>query len=242
LIIEEKTTPKILIIDIETKPLLAYIWRLFDEVNSVDRVVDTGGLLCFAAKWLDTKEKIFYSEWEHGRDVMVRAAHKLLSEADAVITYNGDKFDIPKLLAEFAALGLLAPPPITSIDVYKTVRTMSFVSRKLDFVAQALGCGRKVEHDGFSLWTDAMAGKAKAQKKMRKYNIGDVTLLEKVYLKLRPYIKNHPHMSTIKSHECGACGSKHTQSRGWRRTKSFRIQRLHCQDCGGWRDGKRQKV
>jgi hypothetical protein len=237
-----KPAPKILILDIETKPLLAYIWRLFDEVRSTDALASTGGLLCFAAKWLGSNEKFFYSEWEHGREVMVRAAHALLSEADAVITYNGDKFDIPKLMAEFAILGMVAPPPITSIDVYKTARIMGFVSKKLDFVAQALGVGRKVAHEGLGLWIKVMEGKKKAQKTMRKYNIGDVTLLEKVYMRLRPFIKTHPHMSTIKSNECAACGSKHSHSRGWRRTRAMRIQRIQCQDCGSWFDGKRVKV
>lgn len=242
MIIEEKKLPKILVLDIETKPLVAYIWRLFDEVKSTDALISTGGLLCFAAKWLGSNEKFFYSEWEHGREVMVRAAHALLSEADAVITYNGDKFDLPKLAAEFATIGMGPPPPLTSIDVYKTARTMGFVSRKLDFVAQALGCGRKVEHEGLGLWIKVLEGKAKAQKRMRKYNIGDITLLEKVYLKLRSHIKNHPHMGFTPKRECGACGSSKVHVSKWRRTKAMRIQQLHCQDCGSYFDGIRQKV
>jgi DNA polymerase elongation subunit (family B)/endogenous inhibitor of DNA gyrase (YacG/DUF329 family) len=239
---EEIKTPKILVIDIETKPVLAYVWRLFDEVNSLDKIVDAGGMLCFAARWLGSKENIFYSEWEHGRDVMVRAAHALLSEADAVVTYNGDKFDLPKLQAEFATLGMLAPPPLTSIDVYKTARLMGFLSKKLDYVGQALGVGKKVKHDGMSLWTGCMEGKAKDRKKMRKYNIGDVDLLEKVYLRLRPYIKNHPHMGFTPKRQCGACGSSKVQSRGFRRTKAFRIQRIQCIDCGSWTDGSKAKA
>lgn len=240
--LEEKKAPRILLLDIETKPLIVYAWRMYEELNSLEKVIDTGGLLCFAAKWLGEKEKHFYSEWEHGRDVMVKAAHKLLSEADAVVTYNGEKFDLPKLQAEFVMVGTGTPPPLTSIDVYKTTKTMGFVSKKLDFVAKALGCGQKVEHEGMALWHKVLQGNSKARKKMKKYNIGDVTLLEKVYLKIRPFIKNHPHMGFTPKRECGACGSSKMQSRGFRRTRAMRIQRLHCQECGSWMDGLKQKV
>ena len=38
------------------------------------------------------------------------------------------------------------------------------------------------------------------------------------------------------------CGSNRMQSRGHRRTKTFKIQRLQCRDCGSWQSGKRTKV
>ncbi len=103
---DSRPAPKILLLDIETKPIIAYAWAMYDEINSIKNIIDTGGLLCFAAKWLGTNKKYFFSEWEHGLEAMVIAVHELLSEADAVITYNGDKFDLPKLEAEFAKLGL----------------------------------------------------------------------------------------------------------------------------------------
>lgn len=242
MIIEEKLLPKLLVLDIETKPILAYAWRMFDEIRSLDQVVDTGGLLCFAAKWLGSSEKIFYSEWEHGRARMLKAIHALISEADAVITYNGDKFDLPKLQAEFATDAMDCPPPTTSIDVYKTTKTMGFLSKKLDFVAQALGVGKKVEHEGLTLWLRVLAGDKDARVKMKEYNIGDIDLLEGVYLRVRSYIKNHPHMGFTPKRECGACGSARVHVSKWRRTKAMRIQQLHCQDCGSYFDGIRQKV
>jgi hypothetical protein len=239
---ETKASPKILVIDIEYKPILAYAWRMFDEIRTIEQIADVGGMLCFAAKWLGKKEKFFYSEWEHGREGMAKAAHALLSEADAVITYNGDKFDLPKLTLEFVTVGLGPPPPLTSIDVYKTTKQMGFLSKKLDFVAQALGCGKKVEHTGLSLWLDCMAGKKKAKRLMKKYNIGDIDILERVYFKVRPFIKNHPHMGFVPKRECGACGSSKVHVSKYRRTKAMRIQQLHCQDCGSYFDGMKQKV
>jgi transposase-like protein len=91
------------------------------------------------------------------------------------------------------------------------------------------------------LWTKVLDGDVKAMARMEKYCRGDTNLTEKLYIKLRPYILNHPHMGLVKS-ECGACGSNATQSRGYRRTKMFKIQRLQCQSCGSWFDGTRSKV
>jgi uncharacterized protein YprB with RNaseH-like and TPR domain len=171
---------------------------------------------------------------------MVEAAHKLFSEADAIITYNGDRFDIPKLQGEFLQAGLPPPPPVTSIDVYKAVKKLGLLSNKLAFVGPLLTGDEKLKHEGMELWTRVMAGCPKAQRKMQRYCSQDVRLLERVYERVKPYIPNHPHMGRAKAHECGACGSKNMQSRGYRRTKASRIQNLQCQDCGSWQSGKKE--
>lgn len=233
--------PKILVLDIETRPAVAYVWRTFKENIGYEQILDPGGMICFAAKWVGLPEVYFYSEWGEGRPGMVRAAHALISEADAVITYNGDKFDLPKLNGEFILQGLNAPPAITSIDVVKSVRKLGFLMNRLAFIGPLLRVGEKVKHEGFELWSKVIKGDEKARNRMKKYNIQDVVLLEKLYKKIRPYIHNHPHMGTAKR-ECGACGSNKMQSRGYRRTKAFKVQRLQCVSCGSWQDGKREKV
>ena len=236
-----KINRKILVVDVETRPATAYVWRTFKENIGYEQVIDPGGIICWAAKWLDEPELTFRSEWAHGRAEMVRKIHEMLCEADAVITYNGDKFDLPKLNGEFLLDGLPPVPPITSIDVLKTIRKFGFLMNRLAFIGPLLRVGGKVKHEGFELWTKVMNGDEKARAKMEKYNVQDVVLLEKLYKKIRPYIKNHPHLGVDK-HECGACGSKKTQSRGYRRTKTFKIQRIQCQKCGAWSDGVRTKV
>jgi len=233
---------KILTIDIETKPTTAFVWRAFKENISPDQVIDGGGIMCFGAKWLGSNEKIFYSEWEHGHQAMIEAAHKLLSEADAVVTFNGDRFDLPKLTGEFVLAGLDPVPPLTSIDTIKTVKKLGLFMNRLAFVGPYLNIGKKVKHEGFDLWIKVMAGDERAQARMKRYCVQDVALTEKLYKKLRPFIKNHPHLGNTLSTACGACGSHKVQSRGYRRTKSFRIQRIHCQSCGSWHDGKREKI
>jgi RNase_H superfamily len=232
---------KILVLDIETRPAKAYIWRCFDENIGHEQILDPGGIICFAAKWVGNPEVFFYSSWTHTHEQMVKAAHDLLSDADALITYNGDKFDLPKLNGEFLRAGLSPPIPYSSIDLLKHVRKLGFLLNRLAFIAPFLGVGSKLKHQGFSLWVKVMEGDTKAQHKMEKYNKQDVLITERLYLKIRPFIKNHPHLG-LEARSCGACGSNKVHSRGWRRTKTFRIQSLQCQSCGSWQEGKREKV
>lgn len=234
---------RVLVLDIETKPAQAYVWRAYGEQNiGVEQIIDAGAIICVGLKWLGDRETHLYSEWEHGKDEMLRAVHAAMSDADAVITYNGEKFDLPKLQGEFLLAGLGPTPPVTSIDVVKAVRKFGYFVNRLAFIGPFLGVGAKIKHEGFDLWVKVMEGNVPAQRRMARYCKQDVKLLEKLYLKVRPFIKDHPHMGNTKGHECGACGSKQVQSRGYRRTKAFRIQRLQCQTCGSWQDGKREKV
>lgn len=231
---------KILVLDIETKPATAYVWRAYDENIGYEQVLDPGGMICWAAKWVDEPEVFFAAEWTHARGEMVRGIHKLLDEADAVVTYNGDKFDLPKLNGEFVLEGLPPTAPVASIDVVKTVRKFGFLMNRLAYIGPLLKVGQKVKHEGFELWAKVIAGDEKAQLKMERYNRQDVILLEKLYKKIRPFIKNHPRL-----HEgdgCPACNSKKTQKRGWRPTRTFRIRRNQCTNCGHWFETERVKI
>lgn len=238
----KKLDAKILVIDMETKPALAYVWGLFDQNIGLSQLVAPSAPICFAAKFVGEKEMHFHSDWDDGHDVMIQKAHDLISLADAVVTYNGDSFDLKKFRGEFILAGLTPPPPITSIDLLKSVKKLGLQSGKLAYVGPLLGIGGKVKTEGFDLWAKVMDGDLGAQKRMKKYCIGDVTLTEALYNVMRPYVVNHPHLKDTPGTACGACGSSKLQSRGWRRTKSFKIQRLHCQSCGSWSDGVRKKV
>lgn len=233
---------KILLLDIETAPTVAYVWRMYDENIGVEQIIKPTRITCWSAKWVGQSGVMFASEWTHSREHMLKMILNLLAESDAVITYNGDKFDLPKLMGEFAVAGLGSPGPLTSIDLYKTVRKLGFQSSKLQFAAPHLGIGEKVANEGFRLWRGIEEGDPDARRKMERYNKQDTRLLEKLYKTLRPFVKNHPYLGEGKASECPACGSHKVQKRGQRRTKSFFIERLHCQACGTWSDGRRRKA
>src|SRR5689334_1617862 len=100
---------RILLLDIETAPNLAYVWRLWKENIGVDQITNSGYVLCWTAKWLGEKAVEFESIPASGAKRMMRRLHKLLEEADAVITYNGIDFDLPTVNEEFVQLGMKPP-------------------------------------------------------------------------------------------------------------------------------------
>lgn len=239
----DKNKRKILVIDLEWKPALAYVWRMWKQNIQPDMLVDHGGMLCFCAHWVGSKEYMFYSEWEHGRLGMAEAAKHLITEADAVVHYNGDKFDLPKITGEIVLAGLSPPPKPASIDLLKTVKGFGFNMNRLGYIGPLLGIDNKLEHEGFALWKKVMDGDAKAQKKMEKYNIQDVKITTRLYKRILPFIRNHPHLqATDDGQQCPNCGSNHSQKRGFRNTRMYRIQRNQCTDCGSWFETTRQKI
>lgn len=234
--------PKILFLDIETSLILAYSFGIRDQYITHKQIAnDRDGKLihCVGLKWLGGKAWVL-SEWEHGYSGMIRGVYDALMEADAVVTFNGAKFDLPKLEGQFQLEGLPPPPAPTQVDLYLAARKLGHICNKLDYLAPLMGLGSKVKHPGLEMWIGCFNGDPKAQKKMAHYCAGDVRLTEDVYKELRPYIRNHPHMGMTRRDECGACGSTRTQARGFRRTKASLIQRLHCQACGSWQDGRRE--
>lgn len=235
--------PKILVFDIETSPNLGYVWGKYEQ-NVIDYVQEWY-VMCFCAKWLDKKKmfkvkqndfKIYKKDRTDDYGV-IKAMWDLLDEADAVITHNGDKFDIKKMNARFIYHGLTAPSNYKSIDTLKLSRKyFKFNSNKLDDLGEYLKVGRKVKHEGFGLWLKCMNGDKKAWKNMIKYNVQDVLLLEKVYYKFLPWINNHPNFGLYvgKDYVCPNCGSEHIQKRGFHYTKSQIYQRIQCMDCMAW--------
>jgi uncharacterized protein YprB with RNaseH-like and TPR domain len=234
--------PRILFLDIETKPAIIWSFGIRDQHITHKQIKEDGGVICVGLKWAGEKKVRVLSTWEHGFSEMIAETHKALSEADAVATYNGAAFDIPKLMGCFLLEGLKPPPPLTQIDIYKAVRKMGFISNKLDYIAPKMGLGGKVKHEGLELWLKVMDGDESAQKRMARYCAGDVRLTEQVYEKVRPYIPDHPHLGFISRTACPACGSHRTQRRGVRRTKAMFMERIQCIDCGAWHTGARSKV
>ena len=232
---------KILLIDIETSPNTAHVWGLYNQNVSLNQLMESSYVMCWAAKWLDEDEVHFSSMMETTHRRMIRKAHKLLDEADAVIHYNGTKFDIPTLNKEFLLLGLRPPAPYKEIDLLRTSRSrFKFPSNKLDYVAQALGLGEKVKHIGHELWIRCMNKDKAAWDMMKKYNIHDVVLLEKVYERMLAWIKNHPNQNSYHDGTvCPTCGGSNLQKRGVSCNSTYQYQRYVCRDCNSWSRGNK---
>lgn len=244
----KQTKPKLLVLDIETMAAKGYIWKMFKENVSLDQLIEAPRIISFAAKFIGDKHVMQHDEYSDPAFYPLKwyeYLYSALEMADAVVTFNGDRFDLPKVNGLFAELGLKPLPPITSIDLYKTVRKLGFISNKLEHAVTKLRLGHKLDTNGFKLWRAWDEGNEAAIAKMRRYNIYDVKLTERLYRRLRPWIKNHPYMGNKEAAtdtECPACQSTDTQHRGERRTKAYFIERLQCNGCGAWFDGKRRKA
>lgn len=155
----------------------------------------------------------------------------LLSEADVVIAQNGDAFDVKKINTRLLLHRISPPDPYVTIDTKKVAKKYFwFNSYSLDDMGKDMDEGEKVKHRGFEMWKKCMAGDAKAWRDMKRYNVGDVDLLAKIYLRQRDWIANHPHVSSGLS--CPRCGSVHLQGNGLRRSRAAIYNRYRCVDCG----------
>lgn len=233
---------RLLTIDIETRPNEVYTWGLHKQFVAINQIRRPAGLLCFAAKFHDSREIIFKSLWEHGEKGMARELLRLLDEADGVIGWNSDKFDIRWIQAQFLKCGLSKSSPFAKIDLMKSVRRqVALPSYKLDYVAQWLGVGKKVDTGGFELWTNVLAGDPKAQALMRKYNIGDVKITEAVFDKLasKGWVMGLPNASIEDGECCPNCGSERLIRRGHSLKQTRKYVRYQCKDCGTYSQSTR---
>lgn len=238
---------KILTLDIETSPHVAYSFGVWQTNLLPAHLIEPGRVLTWAAKWLD-KKSVSYKTYTD--DDFLTALHQMLCAADIVVGYNHDKFDLRHLNREFVEYGLHPPRPCATIDMLKVVkRRFNFPHNRLDYVAQRILLESKLDTGGFELWPAFMSGEPKAERLMKRYNIQDVVLTEKLYAYLRPWIPNHPFGGgDIKIDDaevvyaCPACESTKISRERPRRTRCFAIRVNQCLSCGAWSEGRRTKI
>lgn len=232
---------KILLVDIETSPNIAYVWGAWKQNISVKQMMETGHIMSFAAKWLGDEEIIYLENRKADDKAIVTALVRLFDEADIVIAHNGRRFDGPYIMGKALTHGITPPSPYKWVDTLDVARKeFRFVHNSLEGLAKVLGCHEKDAHKkfpGFELWLECLRGNDEAWAEMEHYNIQDVVVLEEIYLKMRPWIKNHPNIGIYLEEDrpvCTKCGSDHIQFRGYVKTQVGKYRRIHCQSCGGW--------
>ena len=230
---------RILEFDIETMAHEAVTFGIWKQTISPKQITRFGYTMCFAAKWYGERGLQFYSVPKDGMDGMVRKAWDLLNEADAVVHYNGARFDVPTLNKEFLKHGLMPPEPYHQIDLIRTVRKeFRFPGgNSLDQVLRFLGMKQKISHKGIELWIDCMNDDPKAWATMERYNKRDVTIMEALYKRLLPWIKTHPNHALYTDDTrpcCPKCGSRHLTRQGYKTTLTQKYQQFKCMKCGSW--------
>lgn len=246
--IDEVINPaKILIFDIETSPLLANVWGVWQQNigHNLDMLHSDWFMLTWSAKWLG-EDKIYSAKIspeevlkeDDGR--VVKSLWNLIDEADIIIAHNAIKFDVKRMNTRFLIHGLPKPSPYKIIDTLQAVKKeFSISSNKLDYVGTFLKLGEKMDTGGFKLWKGVMQGDQNSIDKMSAYNDQDVVLLEKVYMSIRGWIKHPSNVSMYMINEdgkqkCGTCGSDNLV---WGKTAPYYTsvnvyETCRCSNCG----------
>lgn len=238
---------RIVTVDIETAPILAYVWGLWKQNVGVNQIHTDWSILSFSYKWLGDDTVHHFNTGGKGRKkvredrMLLLKLWELLDKADIVVAQNGVRFDIKKINARFIQMGLLPPTPYKVVDTMLEARKIAgFTSNKLAWLSEILTNQKKSEHKkfpGFELWSECLADNPEAWEEMQLYNDQDIRATEEVYLKLRPYIIGHPNVAAYNGDtemQCPKCSSENLQRRGLALTQSGQYQRYRCMDCGGW--------
>lgn len=235
---------RILTIDIERLPGLAYVWEPRTRYIPPDAFKEWPRMICWAARWYGQSRVMFEAEWKN-RDRMIERAWELYDQADAVITYNGVTFDNRHLRSDWITAGYPPPRPWKDIDLLREVRKkFGWESKSLDQVAKRFNAPGKVDRYNRQMALAAVAGDREAQKRVRLYNVGDVEVTEFVHDALTGWMNDYPHLGTQSEQACNQCGSTelHEQPTKYRAVVlSYRMYR--CESCGGlvrssWSDAR----
>lgn len=233
--------------DIEVTPNIGVFWQpSYSTSITYDQILQERQIICLSAK----KEggKVFNLAWDAPKDLkdfifgkndrdrkIIEEFAKIARETDDLVAHNGDRFDWKWITARAIRLGIEMPKEIVSTDTLKEAKKhFRFNSNRLDYLAQYLGVGGKTNTGGLQLWKDVISGDKKALSKMVRYCNNDVIILEKVFNKLKPYIKNKTAVSDDRM-ECAECGKRMSKQRERRLASGLKKVVLHCEKCGKYK-------
>jgi DNA polymerase III alpha subunit (gram-positive type) len=247
--------PRVLVLDIETSPMLVYVWNLKDQYVNLNQMVEDWHIMAWSAKWLgEPASKIQYydlRDHKRGDDLpILRPLWKLLNKADIVLTQNGKAFDAKKINARFMLHGMKPPRPYRHIDTYLISKKVAdFTSHSLEYLTDKFCVKyKKLSHHNFpglKLWVECLKGNIAAWNEMRLYNIHDVLSTEEFYQRIRawaPESTPKPFVRQKGSMTCETCGDAGRMTRrGLAVKQKLKYQRWQCQTCGGWATGEKVK-
>lgn len=182
--------PRILIYDIETAPIIAQMWSMWQQGFGLNQIQEDWYILSFAAKWYGEDEVFYYdqSDAESTEDdsAILSKLWDLLDEADIVVGQNLKKFDTKKVNARFVLNGFPKPSTYRQIDTLDIAKQQfGFTSNKLEYMSSKL-CKSYVKSKhkkfpGHELWSECLKGNPEAWEEMKEYNIGDIKATEELY-------------------------------------------------------------
>lgn len=191
---EEESTvkqgPRILVYDIETSPIVAHMWSMWQQGFGLNQIETDWFIMSFCCKWLG-EDDIYYFDQRDAENIeddslLLEKLWKFLNEADVVIGQNIKKFDTRKVNTRFVMNGLPKPSAYRQIDTLTIIKEQfAMTSGKLEYVAGKL-CpehmkSKHLEYPGHELWNACLKGDRKAWECMENYNREDVLATETLY-------------------------------------------------------------
>jgi len=194
-------------------------------------------IICICWKWQGSDE-VYSDTWKDDWDdrELLKNFMEVAANADEIVGHNGDRFDIRWLRTRCLIHGIPAFPSYKTLDTLKKLRSgFYFNSNRLDYIGQVLGVGKKIE-TSYSLWKDiCLRGCPESMTKMVDYCKEDVSLLERVYERIMPYIKHNTHSAVLSGGEkwqCPECESVNVACNKTRTTAAGTIKReMKCGEC-----------
>ncbi len=170
--------PKIVIFDLETLPNLPEALKVWPSLSTypgqtLRATVSTiicGGWKIYGKKQVHCINAWDFSRWE--KDVnddyfVVKALHKVLYDADAVVTHNGKNFDWKFLQTRLMYHGLQPLHKIRHLDTKELAkRNLYSFNNRLGTIGEWLVNDKKRWHEGWGLWVKVYGHDPTAMAKM----------------------------------------------------------------------------
>lgn len=237
--------PQIIVWDVETTDIelaiRTYGLKSFTRYHSPDTIKRDWSLL--GAAWKVSGEAKVNCVSVSPRNVfndfeVTRRLHDVLSSADILVGHNMDRFDLKKFNTRAIFHGFAPIGQKPTIDTLKVARKyFALTSNKLSYLCKYLGLTHKDESPD---WLRIMGGCPDELRYMREYNKKDVIATDDAYIKMRPWIDNHPDYnlwadvkdtSGEKVILCRKCGSEDVVKNGIKYLRNSKRQKYLCKTC-----------
>ena len=236
--------PKIILFDIETSLMKVASFGLKNDFIQHTNILQDWSIICACWKELGVKKiesvSVIDDPKRFKKDstddyFVVNSLREMLLQADILIGHNLNSFDVKKLNARIIYNGMKPVPPVKTIDTLREARKIAkFTSNRLDYLGKFLGVGGKLSTEG-GLWLRTLNNDSSAIKSMVVYCKRDVQVLEDVYLKLRPFMINHPNIADVYTLHCPKCNCSDITKHKPRVSASGIVkQQYQCKGCFGY--------
>jgi hypothetical protein len=232
---------KLLFLDIETLPNQGWFFDTYSDRSIPLTFIKRPKAICTIAYKFAGEEKptVLCAAKPYDDKDILQQILPVVEQAHYVVWHYGEGFDRQFIDGRLLVNGLPALPPVNSIDTYKLARSKfgkTLNSNKLDHLGDLLGVGRKNKTDA-TLWVRCAEGDPEALQEMAEYNAQDIELLEAVYYRLAPNVKNKVNYNLLHDDpvlRCKPCGSTNIALKGYELVNATWRHRYQCQDCGAW--------